>query len=98
MVLQIFEMHNSKGFGMGGFEVDRGRHPNLKGFLPAGSTETPAIAGFEARKMVLGHGGTQIVTLVFGKFQESWRHLRTDHMAAKIVRASGTAAIPIKAS
>ncbi len=83
---------------MGGFEMNWRRNTNLKGFLPAGSAETPAIARFEAREMVLGHGGTQVVALVFGEFQESWRHFCTDHMAAKIIRASGAAAISIKSS
>src|SRR5260370_24692337 len=67
---QKLEWHDLEGVFVGGFEDDRAGGPGLLDLQPAGSTDAPAVAGFEASETELRHGGTEVVAQGLGGFKE----------------------------
>jgi hypothetical protein len=76
---------------MSGFQDDTGGTARIEGVAPAAGTETPAIAGFEARESI-ARGG-QIVALVAGVGEERGGNLGANHVNAEILGAGFAAAV-----
>ena len=58
---QKLEGDDFEGGFVGGFEDDGAGCSGLLDLEPAGSTDAPAVAGFEARETMLGHGCAEVV-------------------------------------
>src|SRR5260370_19968765 len=67
---QKFERNDLEGVFVGGFEDDRAGGSGLLDLQPAGGTDAPTVAGFEAGETELGHGGAEIVAEGFGGFKK----------------------------
>ena len=78
---------------MGGGERDRGRDAGGEGFLPAGGADAPAIAGLQARKIVVGHRSGKIVAGFEAKRQELGGDFDADGVATAILGAGVALAV-----
>lgn len=80
-----------EGGFVGGFENHTGGTARIEGLAPPASTETPAIAGFEAGESI-ARGG-QIVALVAGVGEKRGGNLGANHVNAEILGAGFAAAV-----
>ena len=82
---QKLEWDDLEGVFVGGFEDDRAGGSSLLNLQPAGGTDAPAVAGFEAGETELGHGGAEIVAEGFGGFKEWSVYDAADSVDAVVV-------------
>ena len=67
---QKLERNNLERVFVGGFENDRAGSSSSLNLEPAGGTDAPAVAGFEASETELRHGSAEIVAQSLGGFKE----------------------------
>jgi hypothetical protein len=82
---------------MRGAQHDARRLARLECFLPAGSTEAPAIPWVQAWKAEFGHRGRKIIAARFGKLEKRGGHDNADGVTADILGPRFTAAVAEKA-
>jgi len=93
---QKLERNDLEGVFVGGFEDDGAGGAGLLDLQPAGSTDAPAVAGFEASETELRHGGAEIVAQSLGRFKEWSVDDAADGVDAVVVGASLATARAIK--
>jgi hypothetical protein len=76
-----------EGVLVGGFEDDGAGCSGLLDLEPAGGADAPAVAGFEAGKAVLRHGGGEIVAESLGCGEEGRVDDAADGVDAEVVGA-----------
>jgi hypothetical protein len=96
MFLQLLEGGDFEGAFVGGAEDDRGRASGVVGLLPACGTDAPAVAGFQARKVVCGAGGSEVVTGLDREGEKLRRHLGANGMRSEVLLAGMTKPVPEK--
>ena len=89
------EWHDFEGVLVSGFEDNWAGGTSLLDRKPAGGTDAPAVAGFEAGKAKLRHGCAEIVAKRLGGGQEGrrqsihWVFPHDDYKAAQVVGCRG---------
>lgn len=81
---------------MGCLEFHLGVDSCIVGFDPALQAEAPEISVFEARKVVGGHGGNEVVALLGTELQELVGNLHANGVHTSIFRAGVTRSGPEK--
>ena len=92
------EWHDFEGVFVSGFEDDWAGSPGLLDLQPAGGTDAPAVAGFEAGEAELRHGSAEIVALGLGSREEWSVDDAADGVDAMVVGAGLAAAGAVEAS
>ena len=92
-----FEGDDFEGVLVGGFEDDGASCSGLLDLEPAGGTDAPAVAGFEAGKAELRHRSAEIVAEGFRGFEEGSVDDAADGVDAEVVGASLAAAGAVEA-
>lgn len=82
---------------VGGLEDDRAGGTGFVYLQPAGGADAPAVAGLEAGKAVLRHGGGKIVAETSGGGEELGCDDAADGVDTDVVRAGAAAAVAIEA-
>jgi hypothetical protein len=77
--------------------IDGAGSAGLLHLEPAGGAQAPAVAGFEARKAVLRHGGREVVAEGLGGFEEGGVDDAADGVDAEVVGAGLAAAGAVEA-
>ncbi len=86
-----------EGVLVGGFEDDRAGSTGLLDLQPSGSTDAPAVAGFETGKAKLRHGRAEVVAKSLGGFKEGRIDDTADGVDTVVVGAGLTAAGAVEA-
>jgi hypothetical protein len=94
---QKLERNDLEGVFVGGFKHDGAGGPGSLDLEPAGSTDAPAVAWFEAGEAKLGHGGAEVVAQGLGGCKEWSVDEAADGVDAVVVRARLAAACAVKA-
>ena len=94
---QKFEGNDFEGVLVSGFENDRAGCPGLLDFQPTGSTDAPAVAGFEPGETELGHGRAEVVAEFPGGFKEGRVDDAADSVDAEVIGAGLAAARAVEA-
>jgi hypothetical protein len=87
---EVIEFDKLKGHYRGGFKVDFGRAPVIKGLLPAGDTEAPRISGLQTGKSKFRSRGAEIVPAALAECQELCGHFGA-HAVQPLISGSGPA-------
>jgi len=82
---------------VGGCEQDGRRTTGISCFFPPQGAQAPSIAGFQAGKVILGNGRTEIVALRSGEFEKFSGYFRTDDVGTEIFESGVAEAIAIEA-
>jgi hypothetical protein len=94
---QKLERNDLECVFVGGFEDDRAGGSSLLDLQPAGGTDAPAVAGFEASETELRHGSAEIVAQSLGGFKEWSVDDAADGVNAMVFGASFATAGAVKA-
>ena len=86
------EGNDLEGVFVGGFEDDGAGGPSLLYLQPAGSTDAPAVSGFEAGETKLRHGSAEVVAEGLRGFEEGRVDDAADGVDAVIFGAGFAAA------
>jgi len=92
-----FEGDDFEGVLVGGFEDDGASCSGLLDLEPAGGTDAPAVAGFEAGKAKLRHGCAEIVAKRLGGLKEGSVDDAADGVDAEVFGAGLAAAGAVEA-
>jgi hypothetical protein len=94
---QKLERNDLEGVFVGGFKHDGAGGPGSLDLEPAGGTDAPAVAWFEAGEAKLGHGGAEVVAQGLGSGKEWSVDDAADGVNAVVLRAGLAAAGAIEA-
>ena len=94
---QKLEGNNFESVFVGGFENDRAGSSGFLDLEPSGSTDAPAIAGFEAGEAELRHGSAEVVAEGLGGRKEWSVDDAADGVYTMIVGAGLAAASAVEA-
>jgi hypothetical protein len=94
---QELERYDLEGVFVGGFEDDGAGGSYLLDLQPAGSTDAPAVAGFEAGKAELRHGSAEVVAQGLGGGEKGGVDNAADGVDAVVVGAGLAAAGAVEA-
>jgi hypothetical protein len=94
---QELERYDLEGVFVGGFEDDGAGGSGLLDLQPAGGTDAPAVAGFEAGEAELRHGSAEVVTQGLGGGEEGGVDDAADGVDAVVFGACLAAARAVKA-
>ena len=97
VLLQRVERNHRQRFLVRGREHDRRRDAGLVGLTPGCRADTPAIAGFQARKVVLRCRRDEIVALLARELEKRARDLRADDVESEILGAGVATAVAVEA-
>src|SRR5437763_13509589 len=93
---QKLERNDLESILMRGLENDRAGGAGLLHLEPAGGTDAPAVAGFQAREAELGHGGAEIISERLRGREERRVDNAADSVDAVVFNAGLTAARAVK--
>ena len=83
---EISEVDPFESLGMSALEDDLWWHAGLEGLDPSACAQTPAVAGIEARKSILGAWGAEIVPLFGREFEERGRDYGAHDVEPTVLR------------
>lgn len=98
VLFEVFEGDEFEGCDVGGFKDDFGGAAGFEGFFPAAGAEAPTVAGFEARELVFGTGGDEVISHFSGKFKKFFCHDCADGMDAVIAGTDAAVTVAEEAS
>lgn len=81
---------------MGRFQDDPGCNTCLQGLRPTLDAQTPAIARFQARKLMFGYRSHQIISRRDTESEKIVSHLGADRMNAVVRSASITKTVTVE--
>ena len=90
MGLEVFERNSLECLFMRRAHHDPGSAVCFECLFPSRGADTPAIAGLQARKTILGHRRTQVVTLLYAEIQECIGHAHANCVGPRILIAGFT--------